>query len=284
MEITTSANSIWRSCLRAVSCTKLHPGQHDKYNYNQPNNQRNSASEGIWRRLSQRQWKQRNPQWRHQRCGNNVFSNGHKSSLQLGSGYQKRRNRGADRHHKNYYYKFYDKLLVCLLAIGCLAPVRAQEGGTTAIANPVATSTGSVSNQAVQINQGGYSQQGFGNGHTCNSSTLVMTPFYLGNDVNNPDASYVRNQNFGAQISLSVPLDGKMVELCKELARKKIEKERLDYELVRVLKCAELQKMGYMIRPESQFYPLCSDVISIAAFQKSQQVSPVTSEPSQRQP
>lgn len=141
------------------------------------------------------------------------------------------------------------------------APVRADDG-TTAIANPVATSTGSVSNQAVQINQGGYSKQGYGPGHYCNSSTLTVTPFFLGNEV--MPNNYVRNQNYGIQMSVSFPLDGGMVETCKDLARKRLEKERLDYALVRALKCAELLKMGYMIRPESPYSVLCADVAPIA--------------------
>jgi hypothetical protein len=284
VEITTSANSIWRFCLRTIGCPELHSGQHDfDYNY-KSNNQRNCTSEGLWRRLQKCKRKQCDSQWRYQRSSNDILRDRQHQALQFGGGNQKRWCGPANGHHQDDYNQLYHKFLVCLLTIGCCFGAKAQEGGTTAIANPVATSTGSVSNQAVQINQGGYSQQGFGVGHTCNSSTLVMTPFYLGNDVNNPEASYIRNQNFGAQISLSIPLDGSMAELCKQLARKKIEKERLDYELVRVLKCAELQKMGYMIRPESQFYPLCSDVISIAAYQKSLPSSPSTSEPSQQPP
>ena len=142
----------------------------------------------------------------------------------------------------------------------------------------MATSTGSVSNQAVQINQGSYSQQSFSTGHTCNSSTLVFTPFYLGNDVN-PEP-YVRNQNFGAQVSFSVPLNREMVRLCKELAKRKLEKERLDLALIRVLKCAELLKMGFKIRDDSPYAPLCADVVPIAAVvPKSAQVSPAASAP-----
>jgi hypothetical protein len=162
-------------------------------------------------------------------------------------------------------------------------PAAAQDGGTTAIANPVATSTGSVSNQAVQINQGSYSQQSYGTGHTCNSSTLVFTPFYLGNDVN-PEP-YVRNQNFGAQVSLSIPLNRQMVQLCVELAKRKLEKERLDYALVRALKCAELLKMGFKIRDDSPFAPVCADVVPIAAVvPSSSQASPSSSAPLPQRP
>jgi len=41
---------------------------------------------------------------------------------------------------------------------------------------------------------------------------------------------------------------------------------RLDYELVRALKCAELQTKGFMIRPKTRVYYMCSDIIPIAAY------------------
>lgn len=158
--------------------------------------------------------------------------------------------------------------------------MRAEDDGITAIAAPQASSSGSVSNQAVQINQGGYSQQSFGPGNTCNSGTMVLTPFFLGNDVS---PTYVRNQNYGAQVSFSFPLDGGMVELCKETARKRLEKERLDLFLVRYRECAKIHSLGYMIRPESPYAAACSDVVPIAAYQKIQPPSPSSSEPSSPQ-
>ena len=36
-----------------------------------------------------------------------------------------------------------------------------------------------------------------------------------------------------------------MIELCKSIARKHEQKLRLDYEIVRALKCAELQQKGF---------------------------------------
>ena len=69
-----------------------------------------------------------------------------------------------------------------------------------------------------------------------------------------------------------------MVRLCKELAKRKLEKERLDLALIRVLKCAELLKMGFKIRDDSPYAPLCADVVPIAAVvPKSAQVSPAAS-------
>ncbi len=40
----------------------------------------------------------------------------------------------------------------------------------------------------------------------------------------------------------------------------------LDYELVRIKECAGLQQKGFMIRPGTRVYHICSDVIPIAAF------------------
>jgi len=139
------------------------------------------------------------------------------------------------------------------------------EQNISATSSPIATSTGSVSNQAVQINQGGYSKQSFSPGHFCNSSTLTITPFYLSNDVH---PAYVRNQNFGLQATVSFPLDGGMVETCKALAKKRLEKERLDYALIRALKCAELMEKGFMFHPDSPYSVVCADVAPIALAPK----------------
>lgn len=252
----------------SIRDTKFHAGQHDQHHDNNADNQRNDSSSGVWRQLQKRQRQQRNTKRRHQHFWYDILGYRYNQALQSGGGDQSCRRCGANRHYPYYYDKRYYQFLIGLLAIILCLPARAQDGGTTAIANPVATSTGSVSNQAVQINQGSYSQQGYGNGHTCNSSTLVFTPFYLGNDVNNVEAPYLRNQNYGAQVSLSLPLDFEMVRLCKELARRKIEKERLDYELVRILKCVEIKKAGYTIHPSSPYAGVCADVVEASAVRK----------------
>lgn len=60
-----------------------------------------------------------------------------------------------------------------------------------------------------------------------------------------------------------MPLDGSSVELCKALARRELEKERLDYELIRIKECINIYEKGYMIHPDSSFYPVCADVIRL---------------------
>jgi hypothetical protein len=102
----------------------------------------------------------------------------------------------------------------------------------------------------------------------------VFTPFYIGNSQFNQQVS---SGNYGMQLSFSVPLDKEAVNLCKELGRSKLSKERLDYELVRLLKCAEFYKSGFVIRPESPYALVCADVIPSAAVTTLKSSSPATS-------
>ena len=133
----------------------------------------------------------------------------------------------------------------------------------TAIAAPSASSSGSVQNQAVQINQGKLGEHSFGAGHGCQTPVMTFTPFFLGNDVR--PKNYVRNQNYGAQISITVPLDGGMQELCKQLAKEKVAKEKLRYELERLKNCAEVLSKGFTFHRDSPFWVLCGDVVPVAS-------------------
>ena len=91
----------------------------------------------------------------------------------------------------------------------------------------------------------------------------------MGNDVT-PD-SYTRTNNYGAQLNFSVPLDGGMIEQCKKIAKRQEEKLRLDYELVRALKCTEIMKAGFTFRPGSRVEVLCHDIVPIVSLTKDQE-------------
>lgn len=54
--------------------------------------------------------------------------------------------------------------------------------------------------------------------------------------------------------------------MCKEAIRRKLEKERLDYELVRAIRCSELLEKGYTIRPDSELNVLCGHVVATEAW------------------
>jgi len=95
---------------------------------------------------------------------------------------------------------------------------------------------------------------------------MQVSPFYMGSDTIPTDSTYTRTGNWGMQINFAVPLDGGMIELCKSIARKHEQKLRLDYEIVRALKCAELQQKGFTFRPGTRVESLCSDIVPIVSL------------------
>ena len=132
----------------------------------------------------------------------------------------------------------------------------------------MAAATGNVTNSAVQFqNNGAPSRQYFASTNSCNGATMQFSPFYMGNDTIPSDSTgYVRNNNFGLQINFAVPLDGGMIETCKAIARKHEQKMRLDYELVRALRCTEILTKGFTFRPGSRVEVLCHDIVPISSI------------------
>ena len=91
-------------------------------------------------------------------------------------------NKSHDNYTKrNKYNKHLLKLIsICLL--GSASPTFASDiGGVSATANPVANSSGSVTNQAIQVLQGPYITNTYGNGIQCQGPTMNVTPFLTGN-------------------------------------------------------------------------------------------------------
>ena len=88
------------------------------------------------------------------------------------------RNNICNRYNK--YFQSIKWLLAVLLNANVLFPtaVRATDvGGVSATANPVANSSGSVTNQAIQVLQGPYITNTYGDGISCQGPTLNITPF-----------------------------------------------------------------------------------------------------------
>ena len=160
---------------------------------------------------------------------------------------------------RNKHNKHLLKLIsICLL--GTASPTFASDiGGVSATANPVANSSGSVTNQAIQVLQGPYITNTYGNGIQCQGPTMNVTPFLTGNiaikrpyedywqdpGYNNVDADnddvpdnpgqilYYKpvktNQKDSTTVSLGVsatwskPLDKKLQEQCKQAAAANID-------------------------------------------------------------
>ena len=164
----------------------------------------------------------------------------------------------TENHHytkRHKHDKHVLKLISLCLTVGTATPSFASDiGGVSATANPVANSSGSVTNQAIQVLQGPYITNTYGNGISCQGPTMNVTPFATGNiavkrpyedywmdpvynnvDANNDDVPdnpgeilYYKpvrtgqkdssTLSIGISATWSKPLDKKLQEQCKEAA------------------------------------------------------------------
>ena len=215
------------------------------------------------------------------------------------------RNHRPKRHRK---YKHILKLAgaLALSTATCLPSYATDVGGVSATANPVANSSGSVTNQAIQVLQGPYITNTYGDGIQCQGATANFTPYITrtgtwqdpyesffndpvynmadNNDDNIPDSPgeilyYVptrtgqkstQNINIGFSATISIPLDKKAMEQCKEAVEihnayrlQLTANKRLDFEIARLKNCGELKKQGIVFHPNSPYYSVCADVMLI---------------------
>ena len=77
---------------------------------------------------------------------------------------------------RNRHNKYVYPVIAALLSVQTL-PARAEVGGVSATANPIANSSGSVTNQAIQVLQGPYITNTYGGGVQCQGSTFNLTPY-----------------------------------------------------------------------------------------------------------
>jgi len=89
-----------------------------------------------------------------------------------------------------------------------------------------------------------------------------------GNGSDDPENFPSFSGNAGLSLGFNFPLDGSLSELCKSRAKVEIvrqqaeaDKARLDFELVRLLKCGEAIKNGVSFHPESPYHKVCADVV-----------------------
>ena len=167
--------------------------------------------------------------------------------------------------------RIYHKFIIGLhTIIGLASPVFAEAPSNTNIAGPSASATGNVTNQAVQVLQGPFSVNTYGSGVSCQGPTLNLQTFGYNSLSNNTDPTSYQNNSFNGGVSagFSLPLDGSFQELCKARVRTEItrqqaeaDKARLDFELVRLLKCGEAIKNGISFHPESPYAKICADVV-----------------------
>jgi hypothetical protein len=177
------------------------------------------------------------------------------------------------------YRRFGNKFNICLYTItgillltlaGSTRSKAQQAPSNTNIAGPSASATGNVTNQAVQVLQGPYALNTYGGGVSCQGPTMSVAPFILGNTnaSQDPQSFQTYSGNAGISLGFNFPLDGSLQELCKARARVEIsrqqaesDKARLDFELVRLLKCGEALKNGISFHPESPYAKICADIV-----------------------
>jgi hypothetical protein len=166
------------------------------------------------------------------------------------------------KNHGNPKRNRHHKYLYTIITLGALCNgngVWAETvGGVSATAAPVANSSGSVTNQAIQVLQGPYITNTYGGGIQCQGPTLNITPFVTGagsmqkpyepyymdpvydmrdlNDdgsLDNPGNILYHvptrtgqkdnyNLSIGVSATWSKPLDSKLQEQCKEAAATQI--------------------------------------------------------------
>ena len=194
---------------------------------------------------------------------------------------------------RNNYNKHILKLISIGLSIGTATPTFASDiGGVSATANPVANSSGSVTNQAIQVLQGPYITNTYGNGISCQGPTMNVTPFLTGNiamkrpyeeywqdpvynnvDANNDDVPdnpgqilYYKPVRTGQKDSTTVslgisatwsrPMDKKLQEQCKEAAAANIALMNQSVANKRLdFEIARLKNCGELMKSGIMFHP-----------------------------
>ena len=116
-------------------------------------------------------------------------------------------NRGYKRHR-------YHKCLYPIIGLLIASPVSAADvGGVSATANPIANSSGSVTNQAIQVLQGPYITNTYGGGISCQGPTANFTPYitHARNDKDPFETRYFEPQYDNRDF------DGRLVEVTKNV-------------------------------------------------------------------
>ena len=191
------------------------------------------------------------------------------------------------RHDKHLY-------TISTLVLSLLSPSisYAEVGGISATANPIANSSGSVTNQAIQVLQGPYITNTYGNGIQCQGATMNVTPYLTGTgnfkrpfehtysdpvyDMSDLDDDGVldnpgqvlyyvptrtgqqENYNLSAGVSAtwSKPLDKELQELCKSAATTQINVQNQIFANKRLdFELARLKNCGELMKAGIIFRP-----------------------------
>ena len=183
--------------------------------------------------------------------------------------------------------------LITLLALGTASPSFATDvGGVSATANPIANSSGSVTNQAIQVLQGPYITNTYGGGIQCQGPTMNITPYANGtvsykkpfedifldpvyNNADNDDDSIPDNPgqilyeiptrtnqkdnytlSLGVSATWSRPIDKELQAQCKQAAATQISLQQQITANKRLdFEIARLKNCGELMKSGIMFHP-----------------------------
>ena len=203
--------------------------------------------------------------------------------------YNSKRN---DHHVGHRHHKYLPAVILCLLNLATAPATLAETvGGVSATAAPIANSSGSVTNQAIQVLQGPYITNTYGGGIQCQGPTVNFTPFVTGNvsaqkpyedywdspvydvttdddgNLNNPgDILYFvptrtgQKDNYNLSVGFSAtwsrPQDKKLQQLCKDAAQANIALMQQQNANKRLdFEIARLKNCGELLKSGIRFAP-----------------------------
>ena len=143
-------------------------------------------------------------------CGFSVYSN-----LQRSRGFKSNCDSKTHRgHQRNRHHKYLYPVVLCLTQLATVpATLAADVGGVSATANPIANSSGSVTNQAIQVLQGPYITNQYGGGIACQGPTANITPFIThARNEKDPFATHYMEPQYDNR-----DFEGQMVEVQKNV-------------------------------------------------------------------
>ena len=197
-----------------------------------------------------------------------------------------------NRYNVNLYTIAKRLCLILATTVVSTPAYAADVGGVSATANPIANSSGSVTNQAIQVLQGPYITNQYGNGITCQGPTMNVTPYITGTgnfkrpfehtfldpvynvhdadddgQIDNPgDILYYvptrtgqqdsYNLSVGLSATWSKPLDKELQEQCKEAVATQINLQNQIYANKRLdFELARLKNCGELMKAGIIFHP-----------------------------
>ena len=197
-------------------------------------------------------------------------------------------------NHRHYKRHRYYKYILAVILSGFFPSQSLAEtvGGVSATASPVANSSGSVTNQAVQVLQGPYITNTYGGGIQCQGPTRNFTPYVTGTasaskpyepyyddpvyDISDLDENGLidnpgkilfhkktrtgqkDNYSLGVGFSMtwSTPIDKNLQDLCKRAARTQIElNQQLAANKRLDFEIARLKNCGELMKKGIMFHP-----------------------------